>query len=49
MVNVDRIRELQQTESGDWEVVLTDGTRLNAGRDADSRLREALGGPARPA
>ncbi len=43
MVNVDRIRELQETESGDWDVVLTDGTRLSAGHDADSRLREALG------
>ena len=48
MVNLDRIRELQQTAEGDWEVVLPDGTRLSAGRDADSRLREILAGPRRP-
>jgi two-component system LytT family response regulator len=44
MVNADRIRELQQNADGDWEVVLIDGTRLNAGRDADARLRGALTG-----
>jgi two-component system LytT family response regulator len=44
MVNVDRIRELQQTADGDWEVVLIDGTRLAAGREADARLREILAG-----
>ena len=43
MVNADRIRELQQAPDGDWEVVLTDGTRLSAGRDADTRLRQMLG------
>jgi len=42
MVNLDRIRELQQTAEGDWEVLLTDGTRLRASRDADARLREML-------
>jgi two-component system, LytTR family, response regulator len=42
MVNGDRIKELQQTADGDWEVVLTDGTRLGAGRDADTRLRQVL-------
>jgi two-component system LytT family response regulator len=42
MVNLDRIRELQQTAEGDWEVVLTDGTRLRASRDADARLRDML-------
>ena len=42
MVNLDRIRELQQTADGDWEVVLTDGRRLHAGRDADARLRQLL-------
>jgi two-component system LytT family response regulator len=44
MVNVDRIRELRQDGDGNWEVVLLDGTRLSAGREADVRLREALGG-----
>ena len=42
MVNVDRIRELRQDGDGNWEVVLLDGTRLSAGREADVRLREAL-------
>jgi two-component system, LytTR family, response regulator len=42
MVNVDRIRELQQDATGAWNVVLVDGTHLGAGRDADLRLREAL-------
>jgi two-component system LytT family response regulator len=43
LVNLDRIKELQQAADGDWEVVLRDGTRLNAGRDADARLRQILG------
>jgi len=43
MVNLDRIRELRQDGDGNWEVVLLDGTRLAAGREADARLREALG------
>lgn len=43
LVNGDRIRELQQAADGDWEVVLADGTRLSAGRDADRRLRQVLG------
>jgi two-component system, LytTR family, response regulator len=42
MVNVDRIRELRQDADGNWEVVLVDSTCLNAGREADVRLREAL-------
>jgi two-component system, LytTR family, response regulator len=42
MVNADRIKELQQTADGDWDVVLKDGTRLGAGRDADARLRAIL-------
>ena len=40
MVNLDRVRELRQAADGSWEVILADGTRLNAGRDADARLRE---------
>jgi two-component system, LytTR family, response regulator len=43
MVNLDRIRELRQTADG-WEVVLADGRRLAAGRDADARLRAILDG-----
>jgi hypothetical protein len=43
LVNVDRIRELRQDGDGNWEVVMLDGTRLSAGREADVRLREALG------
>ena len=43
MVNVDRIRELRQGRDGNWEVVMLDGTRHSAGREADVRLREALG------
>ena len=42
MVNLDRIRELQQRSDGGWDVVLLDGTRLAAARDADARLRGAL-------
>jgi len=42
MVNLDRIRELQQRPDGGWDVVLLDGTRLAAARDADARLRGAL-------
>ena len=42
LVNGDRIRELQQTAGGDWELVLADGTRLSAGRDADARLRQTF-------
>jgi len=42
MVNLDRVRELQQTDDGGWDVVLIDGTRLGAGRDAEAKLREAL-------
>src|SRR5205085_2817264 len=42
MVNLDRVRELQQAADGDWEVVLTDGTRLSAGREADARLLEIM-------
>jgi two-component system LytT family response regulator len=42
MVNLDRVRELQQTADGSWAVVLVDGTRLDAGRDAEARLRDAL-------
>jgi two-component system, LytTR family, response regulator len=42
MVNLDRIRELQQSGDGSWQVVLIDGTRLGAGRDAEAKLREAL-------
>jgi two-component system LytT family response regulator len=45
LVNVDRIRELRQDGDGNWEVVMLDGTRLSAGREADVRLREALGDP----
>ena len=44
MVNLDRIRELRQDGDGNWEVVLLDGTRLSAGREADVRLRQALSG-----
>jgi two-component system, LytTR family, response regulator len=44
MVNLDRIRELHQAADGAWIVVLIDGTRLCAGRDAEARLREALHG-----
>ena len=44
LVNVDRIRELRQDGDGNWEVVMLDGTRLSAGREADVRLREALEG-----
>jgi two-component system, LytTR family, response regulator len=43
MVNLDRVRELRQTADGTWEVLLADGTRLNAGREADARLRAILG------
>jgi len=46
LVNVDRIKELQQAADGDWQVVLRDGTRLSAGRDADARLRHVLGADA---
>ena len=44
MVNVDRVRELRQDGDGNWEVVMLDGTRLSAGREADVRLREAMKG-----
>jgi two-component system LytT family response regulator len=43
LVNPDRICELRQAADGGWEVVLADGTRLSAGRDADSRLKQVLG------
>lgn len=43
MVNVDRVRELQPTGSGGYDIVLGDGTRLPLSRSYKKRVFAVLG------
>lgn len=43
IVNLDRIRELRPIFAGDWQVVLSSGTRLRLSRTYRERLQEKLG------
>jgi two-component system LytT family response regulator len=43
IVNVERIKEMHPWFHGDYEVVLTDGTRLQLSRRYRSRLKEVVG------
>jgi two-component system LytT family response regulator len=43
IVNVDRIRELRQGPNREYELTLTDGTRLAASRSYNKRLRQVAG------
>ncbi|GBD31085.1 Sensory transduction protein LytR [bacterium HR33] len=43
IVNFDRIKEMQPWFSGDWLVILHDGTRLRLSRSYRSSLQSKLG------
>ena len=43
IVNVERIRELQPLDSGEWLVILLDGIRLTLSRSYRSQLHARLG------
>jgi len=43
IVNVERIRELQALDNGEWLVILTDGVRLTLSRSYRDDLHERLG------
>jgi two-component system LytT family response regulator len=43
IINIDRIKELQQGRHREYYVVLADGTRLSASRSYNRRLRQVMG------
>jgi two-component system, LytTR family, response regulator len=43
IVNVERIRELQPLDNGEWLVILCDGVRLTLSRSYRDQLHERLG------
>jgi two-component system LytT family response regulator len=43
IVNADKIKVLEPAENGEWVIVLRDGSRVPAVRDADKRLRQWIG------
>jgi two-component system, LytTR family, response regulator len=43
IVNLDRVREMQPLLSGDYTVILRNGTRLTLSRGYRERVRERLG------
>jgi two-component system LytT family response regulator len=43
IVNVERIRELQPLDNGEWRVILSDGIRLTLSRSYREQLHARLG------
>ena len=43
IVNVERIRELQPLDNGEWRVILSDGVRLTLSRSYRDQLHARLG------